>query len=131
MSILQVAVGIIRDPRNAIFLTQRSAKVPMANKWEFPGGKLEQGESPEQALYRELLEETGIIVTSARRLLETSDKQPGLRVNLFFFLIEEWSGKPWGKEGQPYRWVDQQQLVLDDFPMANRKIVTQLLQRQI
>lgn len=131
MKVVQVAVGIIRDQRNAIFLTQRSANVPMANKWEFPGGKLEQGESAEQALYRELLEETGITVTSARKLLETSDEQPGLRLNLIFFLVEEWRGKPWGKEGQPCRWVQQQQLVVDEFPMANREMVTQLLQRQI
>lgn len=131
MKLLQVAVGIIRNQQNEIFLTQRSANVPMANKWEFPGGKLEQGESAEQALHRELLEETGIIVTSAFKLIETSYKQSELNVNLVFFLVKEWDGEPWGKEGQPCRWVDQQKLVAEEFPVANQEIVKLLLQGQI
>jgi 8-oxo-dGTP diphosphatase len=128
MKELRVAVGIIRDQQNAIFLTQRSANVPMANKWEFPGGKLEQGETAEQALYRELLEEIGIKVISAKKILETNDHQPELCINLSFFLVEDWDGEPWGKEGQPCRWVPQQQLIIDEFPIANRAMVMQLVQ---
>lgn len=60
MKTLQIAVGIIRNPQNQIFITQRAADAHMANKWEFPGGKIESGETPEQALVRELQEEVGI-----------------------------------------------------------------------
>ena len=60
MKILQIAVGIIRNPQNQIFITQRAADAHMANKWEFPGGKIESGETPEEALVRELQEEVGI-----------------------------------------------------------------------
>ena len=60
MKILQIAVGIIRNPQNQIFITQRAADAHMANKWEFPGGKIESDETPEEALVRELQEEVGI-----------------------------------------------------------------------
>jgi 8-oxo-dGTP pyrophosphatase MutT (NUDIX family) len=59
-------VGIIRNPQGEIFITQRAADAHMANKLEFPGGKIEAGESPEQALVRELQEEVGITVSSSR-----------------------------------------------------------------
>lgn len=65
MKQLQVAVGIIRDQNQNIFLARRSASSHMANMWEFPGGKIEAGETPEEALKRELHEETGIEVENA------------------------------------------------------------------
>jgi len=65
MKHLQVAVGIIRNASKQIFLAQRASTSYMANKWEFPGGKIEAGESAEEGLVRELHEETGIEVRSA------------------------------------------------------------------
>ena len=59
MKKLQIAVGIIRNPQGEIFITQRAADAHMANKLEFPGGKIESDETPEQALIRELQEKTG------------------------------------------------------------------------
>jgi 8-oxo-dGTP pyrophosphatase MutT (NUDIX family) len=69
MKILQIAVGIIRNPQNQIFITQRAADAHMANKWEFPGGKIESGETPEEALVRELQEEVGITRLAQRCLI--------------------------------------------------------------
>lgn len=60
MKKLQIAVGIIRNENNEIFITRRAADAHMANKLEFPGGKIEMGETPEQAVVRELQEEVGI-----------------------------------------------------------------------
>lgn len=60
MKKLQIAVGIIRNENNEIFITRRAADAHMANKLEFPGGKIEMGETPEQAVVRELQEEVGL-----------------------------------------------------------------------
>lgn len=127
MKHLQVAVGIIRDPQRGIFLTRRSASSHMANKWEFPGGKIEQNESAEQALKRELMEETGIEVTRARPVGQAEHTYEEVHVTLHFFLVEEWQGEPWGKEGQPQRWVAQNALIAEEFPPANHQLVARLL----
>ncbi|EPF20824.1 8-oxo-dGTP diphosphatase [Cedecea davisae] len=127
MKQLQIAVGIIRNPQGEIFITQRAADAHMANKWEFPGGKIEAGESPEQALIRELQEETGIAAQKAE-LFETLEYQfPDRHISLWFYLVEQWEGEPWGKEGQPGRWVAQHQLIADEFPPANEPVIQKLL----
>lgn len=127
MKHLQVAVGIIRDASKQIFLTQRSATSHMANKWEFPGGKIEAGESAEEALKRELHEETGIEVVSAQAIGSAEHRYEDVCVTLNFFLVENWQGEPWGREGQPQRWVAQQALVAEEFPPANHGLIARLL----
>lgn len=127
MKQLQIAVGIIRNQQGEIFITQRAADAHMANKWEFPGGKIEAGESPEQAVIRELQEETGIVVQSAS-LFETLEYQfPDRHISLWFYLVEQWEGEPWGKEGQPGRWISQSELIADEFPPANEPVILKLL----
>lgn len=127
MKQLQIAVGIIRNQQGEIFITQRAADAHMANKWEFPGGKIEAGESPEQAVIRELQEETGIVVLSAS-LFETLEYQfPDRHISLWFYLVEQWEGEPWGKEGQPGRWISQSELIADEFPPANEPVILKLL----
>jgi 8-oxo-dGTP diphosphatase len=131
MKHLQVAVGIIRNTERQIFLAQRAASSYMANKWEFPGGKIEQDESAEQALKRELMEETGIEVTSASAIGQADHSYEDLRVTLHFFLVEGWNGEPYGREGQPQRWVEQQDLVADEFPPANHDLISRLVAGEI
>lgn len=129
MKRLTIAAGIIRNRQGEIFITRRAADAHMANKWEFPGGKVEAGESPEQALVRELAEETGINVTSAT-LFESLEYQfPDRHITLWFFLVENWEGEPWGKEGQPGRWVAQGELIADEFPAANEPVIDKLKQQ--
>ncbi|MFS2223016.1 8-oxo-dGTP diphosphatase MutT [Pantoea sp. B65] len=127
MKHLQVAVGIIRNASMEIFLAQRSASSYMANMWEFPGGKIESGESAAEALKRELLEETGIEVTAAEPFDTADHTYEDLRVTLHFFIVTSWNGEPWGREGQPMRWVPQAQLIAAEFPPANIPIVARLL----
>jgi len=131
MKHLQVAVGIIRNTERQIFLAQRAASSYMANKWEFPGGKIEQDESAEQALKRELMEETGVEVTSASAIGQADHSYEDLRVTLHFFLVEGWNGEPYGREGQPQRWVEQQDLVADEFPPANHELISRLVAGEI
>lgn len=126
MKHLQVAVGIIRDNQQQIFLAQRSASAYMGNMWEFPGGKIEAGEMPEQALKRELQEETGIDVVSATPYDVVDHTYSDLRVTLHFFIVDRWDGEPYGREGQPQRWVAQSQLNAAEFPPANAEIVARL-----
>ena len=127
MKHLQVAVGIIRNASKEIFLAQRSASSHMANMWEFPGGKIEADETAAQALSRELREETGIEVTTAEPFDIADHIYQDLRVTLHFFMVEGWNGEPYGREGQPMRWVPQAELVAEDFPPANSPIVARLL----
>jgi len=126
MKHLQIAVGIIRDPRQRIFLTRRHADSHMAGKWEFAGGKLEKGETAEQALKRELHEEVGIEVTAFKPFTTIEHTFDDRRVTLNFFLVEGWQGEPYGREGQPQRWVAQNELDAADFPPANAEVIARL-----
>ena len=105
MKTLQISVGIIRNSQGEIFITQRAADAHMANKLEFPGGKIEAGESSEQALVRELQEEVGITVRASRLFDKLEYQFPDRHITLWFWLVESWDGEPWGKEGQPGRWI--------------------------
>ncbi|HDL7747922.1 TPA: 8-oxo-dGTP diphosphatase MutT [Yersinia enterocolitica] len=123
MKHLQIAVGIIRNSQQEIFITQRSADSHMAGFWEFPGGKIEQGETPEVALKRELLEETGIAVKEAVLLKVLEHTFTDRIVTLSFYMVEAWDGEPFGREGQPMRWVKQSDLLAEEFPPANAAII--------
>ncbi|MFI8415192.1 8-oxo-dGTP diphosphatase MutT [Serratia sp. NPDC078593] len=127
MKHLNIAVGIIRNEQQEIFITRRAADAHMAGFWEFPGGKIEPGETAEQAVYRELLEETGI-KTERAELLEVLEHHFNDRiVTLHFYLVEAWKGEPFGREGQPMRWIKQGALREDEFPPANATIIKKLV----
>ncbi|EMF0719092.1 8-oxo-dGTP diphosphatase MutT [Citrobacter freundii] len=128
MKILQIAVGIIRNKQNEIFITQRAADAHMANKLEFPGGKIEAGETPEQALIRELQEEVGITPVNATLFEKLEYQFPDRHITLWFWLVESWKGEPWGKEGQPGEWIAAEVLNAEDFPPANEPVIAKLMQ---
>ncbi|MDR5609558.1 MULTISPECIES: 8-oxo-dGTP diphosphatase MutT [unclassified Arsenophonus] len=128
---LHIAVGIIRNTKQEIFITQRAANSHMGGFWEFPGGKLEIGETPVEALLRELKEEIGIDVINSQLLQVVEHEFPDRRITLHFFLVEQWDCQPYGKEGQSSRWLLQKSLVAEEFPPANRVIVDMLINNVI
>lgn len=124
---LLVVAGIIREhdgPR--VLLSQRPAHKHQGGCWEFPGGKVEPGESPAQALSRELHEELGIDVQSSTAFMTIDHDYPDLSVRLLFREVMAWSGLPHGREQQPLDWFAPVDLASLRFPKANQPVVTAL-----
>jgi len=82
----------------------------MRDHWEFPGGKVDDGEGNESALSRELAEELGIRVTAARHFHYVEHDYPDFRVGIDFYIVSAWKGDPAGLEGQQLKWVSRQSL---------------------
>lgn len=122
---LDVAVGIIID-QQSVLITKRHANARQGDLWEFPGGKIETGETPYQALCRELQEEVGIVVEQAAPLLIMDHDYDDGGVRLHFWQVQRFSGQATAKEQQPMQWVAREKLNEYTFPAANRRIVAQL-----
>ncbi len=101
---VDVAVGVLLRPDGSFLLTSRPEGKVYAGWWEFPGGKLERGESVETALARELHEEIGITVEHAERWHEQVVDYPHARVRLHFCKVTAWQGDPVMREGQRMAW---------------------------
>lgn len=101
---VDVAVGVLIRPDGAFLLTSRPVGKVYAGYWEFPGGKLEPGESVEQALSRELHEEIGVTIGEVRRWRVQEFDYPHARVRLHFCKVFHWSGEIQMREGQRMAW---------------------------
>lgn len=102
--IVRVAAAVILRPGGEVLLAQRPRGKAYEGYWEFPGGKLEPGESPRAALDRELREELGIIVVRASPWLIQRYVYPHAHVELHFFRVFEWRGEPHGHDNQAFAW---------------------------
>ena len=102
---IHVVAGALFDASRRVLIAQRPAGKHMAGGWEFPGGKVEQGEVPLAALKRELHEELGIEVHSAEPLIGYEYRYPHRTVFLDLWLVKEYSGEPQSLEGQPLQWA--------------------------
>jgi 8-oxo-dGTP diphosphatase len=120
---LHVAAGAVFDDRHRVLICKRAPHAHQGDLWEFPGGKLEPGESSASALRRELREEVGIEVVAARPLIRVRHDYPDREVMLDVWRVERFSGEAAGHEGQPVRWVEPSELVRYRFPAANRPII--------
>lgn len=102
--IVEVAVGVLMRPGGEFLLTSRPEGKVYAGYWEFPGGKLEPGESVELALRRELQEEIGVTIGAALAWKEQMVDYPHALVRLHFRKVFDWSGCLQMNEGQQYSW---------------------------
>ena len=101
---IPAAVGILRRRDGAVLLQRRPAGKVFGGHWEFPGGKIHRGEPPPAALARELREEIGIECADARLWLRRPHAYPHGEIDLHFFRVCAWRGRPRGREGQELRW---------------------------
>ena len=124
MKTIRVVAAIIIE-EGKVFATQRGYG-EFKDGWEFPGGKIESGETPEQALVRELQEEVGITPIGATLFDKLEYQFPDRHITLWFWLVESWEGEPWGKEGQPGGWVSLHASDAEKFPPANAPVISRL-----
>ena len=110
-----------------VLIGQRRVDQPMASLWEFPGGKIEAGESPEQALARELSEELGIVATVGHLVTHIRHNyRHGGAVDLQFFAVHHFSGDIVNNIYQQVRWVKLEELPTYDFLAADRGLIKDL-----
>ncbi len=101
---IDVAVGILLKSNGDVLLACRPEGKPFAGYWEFPGGKVEQGESVLDALKREFEEEVGVQILSADAWCGVEHVYPHAHVRLHFFISRAWKGEPEAREGQQLAW---------------------------
>ena len=127
--VLLVAACALVDPEGRVLLAQRPAGKPMAGLWEFPGGKLQEGETPEAALIRELREELGIETWQSclAPLFFASHSYERFHLLMPLFICRKWDGRPEGREGQALAWVAPARMA--DYPMPPADIPLVALMR--
>ncbi|EMR37071.1 TPA: 8-oxo-dGTP diphosphatase MutT [Vibrio harveyi] len=122
-----VAAIIFNQDKSQIFITKRPDDKHKGGFWEFPGGKVEQGESFEQAMIRELEEEIGITVTEQSLFEHLEYDYPEKSLKFDFMTVSQFDNQPYGREGQEGRWVDVAALLDYTFPEANVPILERVI----
>ena len=129
LTLLLVAAVALVDADNRVLIAQRPAGKPMAGLWEFPGGKVEAGERPEETLIRELAEELGITVQEAclAPLTFASHAYETFHLLMPLYICRRWDGLVQAREGQALKWVRPRQLREHDMPPADEPLIPALI----
>ena len=122
-SIVHVVVGVLLNYNQQVLIALRPVQSHQGGLWEFPGGKVEEGESVEYALNREFEEELGLSVLACTELTQIRHEYSDKSVLLDVWRIEKYSGTPKGREGQVIEWRALSKLRAEDFPKANERII--------
>jgi len=127
-SLILVAAVVLVDTDGRVLLAQRPEGKQMAGLWEFPGGKVDPGETPEAALIRELREELGIDVAASCLAPFTfaSHAYPDFHLLMPLYVCRKWSGIPMAREGQRLTWVRPARLAEYPMPPADKPLIAML-----
>jgi 8-oxo-dGTP diphosphatase len=128
MKFILVAAVALVDADNRVLLARRPEGKPMAGLWEFPGGKVEPGERPEETLIRELHEELGITVKEAclAPLTFASHTYDSFHLLMPLYICRRWDGVVEAREGQALRWVRPRELRTFPMPAADEPLIPAL-----
>jgi len=124
-----VTCAIILNPKGQILITQRSANMFLPLKWEFPGGKIEAGETAEACLIREIREELNIDIQITGSLSSNDHQYPDKSIRLIPFICSQSGREIVLKEHAEYRWVDAKDLLDFDWAEADVGVVVEYLQQ--
>ena len=124
--IVRVAAAVVLRPDGRVLLAQRPPGKPYEGYWEFPGGKLEPGEAPAEALVRELREELGLDVLRSAPWIVQAFEYPHARVELHFFRVFAWDGEPHGHDGQAFAWQTPGAFDVTPLLPANTRVLAAL-----
>ncbi len=122
---IPVVAGFMKKGK-LILVGQRPENNSLPGQWEFPGGKIESGESPEQALIRELDEELGIQATVGELKLACTHSYGDVNILILFYEILYWKGEPKAKHHLMLEWIHPEELSHRNIPDANRRILDRL-----
>jgi 8-oxo-dGTP diphosphatase len=125
---IRVVAGLIRDSQGRALITQRRPQAFMPLKWEFPGGKVEAGETDQEALMRELKEELDIEVQVGQRFMGLVHSYPDFNVDFHVYDCEIVSGKPEKIAVNDFCWVSISKLCNYEFPPADQPTISKLLE---
>lgn len=126
-SLVEVAAAVLIRPDGRFLLASRPAGKPYAGYWEFPGGKIETGESPLQALSRELDEELGIVIRKATPWLTRIFSYPHATVRLRFYQVTDWQGEFTSRERQQFSWQTAENITVSPLLPANTPVLRSLI----
>jgi len=124
-SVLVVA-GALFDGEGRVLIAQRPAGKALAGRWEFPGGKVDVGESEHAALRRELREELGVEVIAARPFMRLAHAYADRDVELSLWIVERFAGEPRSLDAQALKWVSPGALAAEDILEADQPFITGL-----
>ena len=121
-----VVAGALFDGEGRVLIAQRPAGKALAGRWEFPGGKVDTGESEHAALRRELREELGVEVIAARPFMRLAHAYEDRDVELSLWIVERFAGEPRSLDAQALKWVSPAALAAEDILEADQPFITGL-----
>lgn len=124
LPVVYVVAAVFQNAKHEILLIQRPKNKPMAGLWEFPGGKIEPGEKPEEALVRELREEIALVPITYKSLSFISHSYETFHIVLLPYLVTEWTGAlDLLEKQQGYMWVKEDEMHNLSKPTASHKVL--------